>query len=474
MRARTSFLVDDQVEAGAVRDTILASWTRSREWDIDYRQRRAVGRVRPRAGLAAGQGGRADHGRRRRPVRGRAGQRDPHRRRRGRAGAAHRRLHAQPAPGQGLARPRLLLRRAVRRHQRDRHRAGGPRTGPGLRARALRRAAGRPRVRRRPDLAPDQRQAARRRRPHLLAPRRRALHGGGRRADRAPDRGGAARPVRAARARAAARLPERLPAGPRRRLRRQPRRRDDERPRSGADRPHRPGHADRRGDRGDELRAATPDDRPAERRRRTRAVQAELDRPRHHRRCAPRPARGAGHPAPAHAHRADDLVAGGGGRLRAAVDQVLPGRRPALPEPRVAGAGGRGRHRQGHPRPGHPPVPARPPHICGCSTPTTTARAGSPRSSRSWRPEPAARSCSPTSTGSRPTACSRSPTRWNRTGSPPTTSACGWSPPSGPAGWPRATTPRTCSSSSRARSRCRRCAITSRTSPSSSRSCSPG
>jgi sigma-54 dependent transcriptional regulator, acetoin dehydrogenase operon transcriptional activator AcoR len=35
VRARTSFLVDDQVEVGSVRDTILASWTRSREWDID-------------------------------------------------------------------------------------------------------------------------------------------------------------------------------------------------------------------------------------------------------------------------------------------------------------------------------------------------------------------------------------------------------------------------------------------------------
>ena len=34
MRARTSFLVDDQVEEGSVRDTILASWTRSREWDV--------------------------------------------------------------------------------------------------------------------------------------------------------------------------------------------------------------------------------------------------------------------------------------------------------------------------------------------------------------------------------------------------------------------------------------------------------
>lgn len=35
VRARTSFLVDDKVEEGAVRDTILASWTRSREWSVD-------------------------------------------------------------------------------------------------------------------------------------------------------------------------------------------------------------------------------------------------------------------------------------------------------------------------------------------------------------------------------------------------------------------------------------------------------
>jgi sigma-54 dependent transcriptional regulator, acetoin dehydrogenase operon transcriptional activator AcoR len=34
VRARTSFLVDDAVEAGTVRDTILASWTRSREWAV--------------------------------------------------------------------------------------------------------------------------------------------------------------------------------------------------------------------------------------------------------------------------------------------------------------------------------------------------------------------------------------------------------------------------------------------------------
>jgi transcriptional regulator of acetoin/glycerol metabolism len=35
VRARTSFLVDDKVEEGVVRDTILASWARSRAWHID-------------------------------------------------------------------------------------------------------------------------------------------------------------------------------------------------------------------------------------------------------------------------------------------------------------------------------------------------------------------------------------------------------------------------------------------------------
>jgi len=35
VRARTSFLVDDRVDDGSVRDIILASWTRSREWNID-------------------------------------------------------------------------------------------------------------------------------------------------------------------------------------------------------------------------------------------------------------------------------------------------------------------------------------------------------------------------------------------------------------------------------------------------------
>jgi hypothetical protein len=35
IRARTSFLVDDRIDDGSVRDIILASWTRSREWNID-------------------------------------------------------------------------------------------------------------------------------------------------------------------------------------------------------------------------------------------------------------------------------------------------------------------------------------------------------------------------------------------------------------------------------------------------------
>ena len=57
-----------------------------------------------------------------------------------------------------------------------------------------------------------------------------------------------------ARARSAARLPDRMPARPRRGAGRQPRPGDDERQRPRADRPHRPGHADRRGHRGAALR----------------------------------------------------------------------------------------------------------------------------------------------------------------------------------------------------------------------------
>ncbi|WP_232661814.1 sigma-54-dependent Fis family transcriptional regulator [Pseudonocardia sp. TRM90224] len=34
MRARTSFIVENKIEAGVVRDSILASWTRSREWHV--------------------------------------------------------------------------------------------------------------------------------------------------------------------------------------------------------------------------------------------------------------------------------------------------------------------------------------------------------------------------------------------------------------------------------------------------------
>ena len=96
--------------------------------------------------------------------------------------------------------------------------------GRGVRPRALRGAPGAVRLRGRARLAPGQRQAARRHRPDLLAPGRRTVHVHGASARIARqiesallDQSGPAR------AGPAARLPDRLPPQQRRRVRRQPR-----------------------------------------------------------------------------------------------------------------------------------------------------------------------------------------------------------------------------------------------------------
>ena len=135
----------------------------------------------------------------------------------------------------------------------------------------------------------------------------------------------------------------------------QPRPGHDERPGPRADRPGRPRRADRRGRRGDAVREPPHAHRPAQRGRRQGAVPAQLDRPGRRRRRAARPARRARHP-PAPRRRARPVgPAARRRRIRAAVGQVLPGRRPALRQPGVARARGRARHRQDHGRPGHPP-----------------------------------------------------------------------------------------------------------------------
>ena len=114
--------------------------------------------------------------------------------------------------------------------------------------------------------------------------------------------------------------------------------------------------ADRRRHRGAERRAAADPGRPAQRRGGPGARAAELDRQGRGRRRAARAAGGPRHQRPARASPARPAPgAARRGRLRAAVDQVLPGRRPALPAPGVADPGGRAGHREDHPGPGHPP-----------------------------------------------------------------------------------------------------------------------
>ena len=83
--------------------------------------------------------------------------------------------------------PGLQLRRGVRRHQRHRHRPGGRPARARVRARALRRGPGGPRLRRRPDPRPDLRQDRRRRRPDLLAQGRRRAADRARQDHRRPD-----------------------------------------------------------------------------------------------------------------------------------------------------------------------------------------------------------------------------------------------------------------------------------------------
>ena len=197
-RARTRFLVDEPVRPGAVRAPILASWTRSRlahvrpdrldlplepGTDDDTILTRAAEPVlREIADLFATE-----------PVSVILCDAD---------GVVLSRLTgdsgARAAPQPRLAGPRLQLRRAVRRHERHRHRPGGARAGPGVRPRALRGAAGGTGLRGRADPPPGDGQGPRHRRPDVLATRRRAVAGGHRRHAHPPHRADAAGAGRAA------------------------------------------------------------------------------------------------------------------------------------------------------------------------------------------------------------------------------------------------------------------------------------
>ena len=171
--ARIRFLQAEPVDSSAVRKPILASWWRSRQWqvaadhvDLDYlhepdletRLARSAEPVLRQAARGA-----------ERP----ANQRHPDRRRRAGAGPADRGPRPGARAGRHQAGPRLQLRRGPGGHQRHRHRAGSGRPGPRVRARALRRVPGALRLRRGADPRPGLRQDGRRDRPDLLAQGRR-------------------------------------------------------------------------------------------------------------------------------------------------------------------------------------------------------------------------------------------------------------------------------------------------------------
>ena len=194
--ARTSFLVDDPVDADVVREPILASWTRSREWNIDVDGRGALG-VRHRSRIRCSCARPAGAGLGRRRARRRAGERHPLRRRR--RGAQRR--TGDSALSQALDRIWLAPGFSYSEKFVGTNGIGtaleGRGPGRGLRPRALRGAAGGVRLRGRARPAPGERQGARRHRPDVLAPGRRALHVHGGGPHRAADRGRAAGAVRA-------------------------------------------------------------------------------------------------------------------------------------------------------------------------------------------------------------------------------------------------------------------------------------
>ena len=110
--------------------------------------------------------------------------------------------------------PGLQLRRGVRRHQRDRHRAGGRPARDRVRPRALRRGPRGPGLRRGPDPRPDLREGRRRGQPDLLAQRRRPAADRAGQDHRRPDHPGHARGQQRTRAPAHAGVHAGLPGAP--------------------------------------------------------------------------------------------------------------------------------------------------------------------------------------------------------------------------------------------------------------------
>ena len=254
--------------------------------------------------------------------------------------------------------PGLQLRRGARRHQRHRHRAGGGRPGPRLRARALRRAPGAVRLRRRADPRPGLGQDGRRDRPDLLAQGRRPADDLPGQGHRRPDHPGPGDGQQQPGHRPAPGVRAGLPPDRRHRDGARQRRRHAERPRPQRARPGRPGRADRPRHRG----AGQPSHRrghrrPAQRRGGPGVLpprSATALRRRRGARQADRPARWAWPTCPPRgpAMYLPGLVGSGVLWLRACREAE------ALYESsRLADPGGRERRRQAGPGPGRTPAP---------------------------------------------------------------------------------------------------------------------
>ena len=257
--------VAEPVDRAAVREPILASWWRSREWnvaadrlDLSLPGRRPTWTRRWPAPPSRCCGTCHDQldGQ---PISIVLTDAD-------RAGAAP--LHRRPRPGAAArldhAGARLLLRRGRRRHQRHRDGAGIGRSRARVRARALRGAAGGHGLRRGAAPRPGVRQDRRRDRPDLLAAGRRPADAVPGPVHRRPAQPGPRRDEQRPRPAAAAGVHPGLPAHRRHRARARQRRGHAQRPREAGPVTRRPGGADLAGHR----------DAARGRRRRARAVAA--------------------------------------------------------------------------------------------------------------------------------------------------------------------------------------------------------
>ena len=239
---RERFLTAESVRPSEVREPILASWWRSRQWNVAADRVDAALRPRSRPRHPADPQRHAGAAQPARAPGGPADQRHPHRRRGRRADPDDRRPRPGAAPRRGPARARASAT--------PRSTSAPTGSAPRWRAASPLHVFGHEHYAEDledlacagvPIHAPDLRQGGRRGRPDLLAQRRRPAADRAGQDHRRPDHPGHARRQQRAGAPAAAGVPAGLPAHQRDRAGPEQRRRHDERVRPPGARPGRPG-----------------------------------------------------------------------------------------------------------------------------------------------------------------------------------------------------------------------------------------